>query len=583
MTEDSDHKRVPSFSGKQQAEGQSILDKEALVNKSSVQELIGLGIIYQKKGLLEEAKQAYQQAINLEPECVEGHINLGNILLFQGKRLAAEQAYQQALQFNPNLFHVCRNLGDLYVHLRLDEHAKYWYKRAFFLRQQDELLLKKTLIFPSFVNSESEITQGFKAFDKGLEYLLKKNLHVTCAIEEMNYSPFFLHYYGVDNKRRMERLALLFRQNLTALSEPPKRLNQVKKKKKVGILSRYLYNHSIGRFFAGLLEQLNPDLMDFVAITFPSPQDSLIAKIRNKMPLICLPYEFETASQCILEENLDILLYLEIGLDPLTYFLAFRRLAPIQCMTWGHGETSGLSTVDYFISCQGRETDVSQQYYTEQLICMENITTYFEKPTQASSLKTRQELGLPHGNLYICPQSLFKIHPRFDHLLNRILAEDQAGHLLLLDYHIEHYTKKFKQRLSNLMGEQMKRVHFLARRPPEAFLNLIAVSDVMLDPLYAGGGMTTIEAFSTGIPIVTCPTAQASSRMTLACYQSMGIDDCVVDSPENYVKKVVQLGTDPTYRQLIKNKILNRHEVLYRNEKAVREFENILLALKIRD
>ena len=48
--------------------------------------------------------------------------------------------------------------------------------------------------------------------------------------------------------------------------------------------------------------------------------------------------------------NLDILIYPEIGLDPVTYFLAFSRLAKVQMAWLGHPDTTGISTIDYFIT-----------------------------------------------------------------------------------------------------------------------------------------------------------------------------------------------------------------------------------------
>ena len=35
---------------------------------------------------------------------------------------------------------------------------------------------------------------------------------------------------------------------------------------------------------------------------------------------------------------------------PDTFFLAFSKLAPIQCTTWGHSDTSGIDTIDYYLS-----------------------------------------------------------------------------------------------------------------------------------------------------------------------------------------------------------------------------------------
>ena len=37
-------------------------------------------------------------------------------------------------------------------------------------------------------------------------------------------------------------------------------------------------------------------------------------------------------------------------MSPTTYFLAFSRLAPVQIASWGHTETTGIDTIDYFLS-----------------------------------------------------------------------------------------------------------------------------------------------------------------------------------------------------------------------------------------
>ena len=37
-------------------------------------------------------------------------------------------------------------------------------------------------------------------------------------------------------------------------------------------------------------------------------------------------------------------------MSPITYFLAYARLAPIQITSWGQTETTGIDTIDYFLS-----------------------------------------------------------------------------------------------------------------------------------------------------------------------------------------------------------------------------------------
>ena len=53
--------------------------------------------------------------------------------------------------------------------------------------------------------------------------------------------------------------------------------------------------------------------------------------------------------------DLDVLIYPEIGMDPLTVKLASMRLARVQAATWGHPETTGLPTIDHYLSAEALE------------------------------------------------------------------------------------------------------------------------------------------------------------------------------------------------------------------------------------
>ena len=63
-----------------------------------------------------------------------------------------------------------------------------------------------------------------------------------------------------------------------------------------------------------------------------------------------------------------------------TYMLACCRLAPIQMNTWGHSETSGIDTLDYFMSSRYYETETAQDNYTEKLIRLDSLCTQYENP-----------------------------------------------------------------------------------------------------------------------------------------------------------------------------------------------------------
>ena len=69
------------------------------------------------------------------------------------------------------------------------------------------------------------------------------------------------------------------------------------------------------------------------------------------------------------EQKLNILIYCDIGMAPDTYFLSYSRLAPIQCNTWGHSDTSGIDTIDYYLSSVYYEKDINhpEDNYSENL------------------------------------------------------------------------------------------------------------------------------------------------------------------------------------------------------------------------
>ena len=70
----------------------------------------------------------------------------------------------------------------------------------------------------------------------------------------------------------------------------------------------------------------------------------------------------------IVKDDLDILIYLDIGMNPKIQILSSLRLAPIQCNTWWHPVTSGFKYIDYFLSSELMENHNSQRHYTEKLI-----------------------------------------------------------------------------------------------------------------------------------------------------------------------------------------------------------------------
>jgi predicted O-linked N-acetylglucosamine transferase (SPINDLY family) len=287
--------------------------------------------------------------------------------------------------------------------------------------------------------------------------------------------------------------------------------------------------------------------------------------------VVILPRKLKPARQEIADHSLDILFYLDIGMDALTYFLAFSRLAPVQCVTWGHPVTTGIPNMDYFISSDNAEPPGAEDHYSEKLVLPDRLTNYYYRPELPEESPSREKLGLPEDyNLYVCPQTLFKFHPDFDNVLGDILRQDPRGLLVLPEGKHKHWTELLQDRFSRAFPDVIDRVRFLPRMH---YFSLLRTADVILDTPYFGGGSTSLESFACGMPIVTWPGEFMRDRLTLALYKQMGVMDCVANNAQSYLKISYRLANDKIWRDEIRGEIRANADVLYEDTEAVRELE----------
>src|SRR5260221_487748 len=107
--------------------------------------------------------------------------------------------------------------------------------------------------------------------------------------------------------------------------------------------------------------------------------------------------------QGIIDQQLDVLIYPEIGMDPMSIKLASLRLAPVQVATWGHPETTGLPTIDYYLSAEEMEPPEAQENYTERLITLPNLGCFY-RPWGGEAIRPDLgKLGIdPQSPLFLC-------------------------------------------------------------------------------------------------------------------------------------------------------------------------------------
>ena len=227
------------------------------------------------------------------------------------------------------------------------------------------------------------------------------------------------------------------------------------------------------------------------------------------------------------------------------------------------------------------ETAQSPGHYSERLALLHDLPTlaYYYRPVVTHELPTRAAHGLPEdATIYVCPQTLFKIHPDFDELLKGILERDARGRVVLIQARIQEWNDRLSARFRRTMPQVADRVLFLPSLPQPQFMQLLASSDVMLDTLHFNGMNSSLEALAVGLPVVTLPTGLQRGRHTRAMYLKMSVTDCIAASPQEYIDVAVRLGTNAGLRRDLRERILSRNHVLYEDERVVCEFERFFLA-----
>lgn len=541
-----------------------------------------LGNVLRLTGRIHDAIGYYRKAALLKPDSDQVHVSLGNAYRASEKLNEAMDAYQTALGINPESLAALKNLGVLFGDLGKTDQAIACFDKALSLQPDISTQIKKIMTLPIIYPSQASMEAARRRFLKGLEGIENSGLSINDPHKEIGMSNFILALHGKDEKAMRERIAQFYLsmcKDLDWISPFTKKSRRKCERIKLGIVCKYLYNHTIGRLYHGLIERIDKRKFHLTIFRFDPPQDELAKRIdRHAEEVVSLPHDLFAARRVIAEHTLDILFYPEIGMDPLTYFIAFSRLAPVQIKR-GFQITSGIPNMDYFISSKAAEPADGQDHYTEKLIKLNGTGYYYMKPAQPKQMPSRTLFGLPEkGNLYACPQSLFKIHPDFDVVVDSLLKADPDGFVVLIEGLHEHWKKLLLNRLRATIGKNMERIVFIPRQPRERFMSFCMISDAVIDTIYFSGGNTSLECFAWGIPVVTWPSRRLPGRLTYGFYKKMGVMDCVATDLEAYIEIAVRLANDPEWKTEIGRRIGERSAALFENEEDVREVERVFEA-----
>ena len=552
------------------------------------QAYFAMGTCYRMLGKREEQIVCYHKSLEINPRQAQVWVDLGAAYALASDAEKAEGYYRKALEVDPKNVAGWYNLGNsLQEQGRIDE-ASACFDTAYENRGNDAILVKKIMMHAATpVHASADSIEPLRAkLREDMKALLAKGILVADPYLQVGSSNFYIAYHGLNNKELHEEIARFnyaICPDINKVAAHCENYKGPQGKIKIGILSSFFNFHTISKLYIGIIERLPRDRFEVTLIRVAGERDPFSDLIDQAADhVLTLPKNLWKSWHEIEKLKLDILFYTDIGMDAYTYILAFARMAPVQLVGWGHPDTTGLPTIDYFLSQEDLEPEGSEAAYSETLVRFKELPSFYNQTQMPPTFFGKEEMGIPLGKtLYVCPQTLFKFHPDFDHMMADILRKDPNGVILLIAGHRPNWDNLLKQRFEKHMPDVAERIIFLPRMKMDRFLSLLLHADALIDSLYFGGGNTTYEAFSLGLPIVTLPGDYMRGRVTYACYKKIGMMDLVAKDRHEYVELAYRLANDKSWQQAMRDKLNAQSHVLFHRQGAVDEMADFFeLAVK---
>ena len=550
-----------------------------------------LGIAYLDLGRLNEGTEAIKTAVALEPDNAEALLSLGNAIDMSNKALDPKitektiEVYKRALALAPSSTGILFNLVNSHKRIaRLDE-AREYCRRIEEINGLGGISVRKLLLGPRVFPSVAAIYSYRKQVMEGLDGLQAKKVKIGDPVTEVGEIGYGFAYHNINDVEIQSRLARFYLAAVPNLDwiAPHCRTPRAQpsgRKLRIGMVTSYLHNRTLDNLYEGILRDLSREKFEIVMFRPGGVADEKSNSIDRYADKVCrLVNNLDTARQTVAAEACDALFYFEIGLTVLTYFLAFSRLAPVQCVTWGHPGTTGIPNLDYFLSSRLIEPDDAQEHYTEKLVLLKSPPTSLARPDTSGASDDRAWIGLPpDAHIYACPQNLMKFHPDFDAAIGGILRQDPKGHLVITISAFDAWRQALLDRIAAAFPDVVGRIVFLPQLSHDKYLSLLKAADVVLDTFYFTGGYSTHEALALGAPVVTWPGPYMRGRVSLGLYAKMGVDALICADLDDYVRTAVRVANDKTWRSELKETIRAKSSVLFDDISVVRELEEFFIA-----
>jgi protein O-GlcNAc transferase len=553
-----------------------------------------LGTALGQLGRYGDALACYEKALAIEPQHLDALLNSAQALVKLGRLVEAIDRFRTLLAQQPASPNVCYQAGFLFYSQGLRTEAQAAFAQALNLDPQHlEARWASAIAELPLAYGPSEVPAQFRQrFAQSIAYLDDWFDEQRTPLGHRvvgNQQPFYLAFHELSNVALLTRYGDLCARLMQAW-RPGKPFHSRRSPSnapiRLAIASGFFYDQSVWTaLIRGWCAHLDRRRVEIHLLNTGDVADAQTAVARSQATgMRSGPADLAQWVDAIERLEPDVLLYPEIGMDTMCAKLASLRLAPVQVASWGHPETTGLPTIDYFLSAESFEPPGGEANYREQLITLPNLGCYYDPLAPPEDRPRWDTMGIEADiPRLICAGTPYKYFPEHDHVFVDIARS--LGRCLFLFFidMAPRLSRQIEERLALAFAggglAASDHVRFLPRQTRQAFFGMMRDCDVYLDTIGFSGFNSAMQAVECGLPIVTLEGQFMRGRFAAGVLKRIGMEELVVHDSAAYVDTAVRLCKEPRYRRDTVQRIATQKNVLFRDLAPVRALEAVLRSI----
>jgi protein O-GlcNAc transferase len=488
------------------ADAAASLTQATILNPNDDSTFVLLGIAQAQRGHQNEAIICFERALSLNNVSFAAHYNLGATKLSLGKLDEAELHCRNAL--------ACEN-----------DRAIVWDLLGMILRDQ------------------WRIKESIEAYRKSIQLdprstAVRSNLLWTLQYDDsLSQAELYLEHrsYG----EYVEKLYGHLQPNKVVEGST----ERVHRKLRIGYVSADLNAHSAALFLLAIIEHHDRSRFEITCYHAGVKRDAMTSKIASTCDhfVDCLAMSVESMAQAINSDGIDILIDLggHTAHNQLPVFAC--KPAPIQVTYIGYVDTTGLSAIDYKLTCINAYPPECANFAAEKLFGLNRSFTY--RPAEGLPDVTTLP-ALENGYItFLSNNQISKITDSTIRSWSSILKKVPSSRLLILGVSSDVANRRVIEAFGG-NGIEPERVALIGRVSLDEFRKRVMACDIMLDTYPFNGGTTTCETLFLGVPVVTRKGQRFSSRVGLSILGKVGLERLVASTADEYIDLAVRLARD---------------------------------------